>query len=406
MGKYLYQAKQLGGRVVTGQLEAANEVEARVKLRAQQMIPLQVGEKKAAAEKGTSDLFSFFKQGVSSKELQIFTRQFATLINSGIPVVQGLEILENSSKNPTLKGATRQIRADISTGKKLAEAMQNHSTIFDRLYVNLVRAGEEGGVLDTILNRLAVYIEKSVKIKNKVIGAMYYPVGILFVAFCVIVVIMLFVIPKFEELFKSAGAELPAPTQMVIDMSHMFQNYWYIGLGAIVASFFGIKNYYATPSGKIVIDNILLSTPIFGPLLQKSAIARFTGTLSTLLSCGVSILDALDIAARVSGNSVIERTLLAARTVISEGKSITTPLSQDKYIPEMVTHMIGVGEQTGALDTMLGKIADFYEEEVDYAVGALTSMIEPMMMMFLGVGIGGLVIALYLPIFNLAGTVK
>jgi type IV pilus assembly protein PilC len=413
---YAYQAKQMDGRTVKGEIDASSEVEARVKIRAQQMIPIKVmagggggtsvtgiQRRDQAKAKGVS---GWLIPKVKTKDLKIFTRQFATLINSGIAVVQSLELLERSSSNIALKMCLGQIRQDISTGKKLADSMGIHEKVFDRLYVNLVRAGEEAGVLDTILNRLAIYIEKSVKIKNKVLGALYYPAGIMFVAALVVFVIMKFVIPKFEELFKSTGQSLPAPTQFVIDMSHAVQSYGWMFVLGIAGAIYAIKQYYATDSGRYTLDNFMLSTPIFGTLLQKSAVARFTSTLSTLLTCGVGILDALEISARVSGNAVIERTLLSAKKVISEGKSIVQPLSQDKYIPDMVTQMIAVGEQTGAMDVMLSKIADFYEEEVDAAVAALTSVIEPIMMVFLGGLIGGIVIAMYLPIFNIASTVK
>lgn len=412
MANYAFQAKQLDGRIVRGELEAANESEARVKIRAQQMIPLKVvlgvaGSTPTASltAKKPSGVFSI-GGGVKSKELQIFTRQFATLINAGIPVVQGLEMLEKGVSNLNFRTVIAKIRTDISQGKKLADALAEHPKVFDRLYVNLVKAGEEGGVLDTVLNRLAVYIEKAVKIKGKVMGAMYYPAGVLAVAGLVLFAILHFVIPKFEELFKSSGQELPLPTVIVIEMSHFMQSYWYIPLITMVVGFFAFKSYYATPDGKRTIDYLLLSSPIFGSMLQKSAIARFSRTLSTLLSCGVGILDALEISARVAGNAIMEATLLNAKKTIAEGKSIVHPLSKDKYIPDMVVQMIGVGEQTGAMDTMLAKIADFYEEEVDTAVAGLMSLIEPIMMVFLGGMIGGVVIAMYLPIFNLASGVK
>lgn len=411
---FAFQAKQMDGRGVKGEIEASSEVEARVKIRAQQMIPIKVVASNGAG--GGTSLGNMFsgKGGVSgllipkvkTKDLKVFTRQFATLINSGVAVVQSLELLERSSSNPTLKLCLTKIRQDISMGKKLADSMAIHDKIFDRLYVNLVRAGEEAGVLDTILNRLAVYIEKSVKIKNKVLGAMYYPAGILVVAGLVLFAILHFVIPKFEELFKASNQELPLPTQMVIEMSHFVQSHgWMLIVGLAFVIFF-IKQYYDTEGGRYNIDRFLLNVPVVGTLLQKSAVARFSSTLSTLLTCGVGILDALEISSRVCGNAVIEKTLISAKKVISEGKSIVQPLSQDKYIPDMVTQMIAVGEQTGAMDVMLGKVADFYEEEVDAAVAALTSLIEPIMMIFLGGLIGGIVVAMYLPIFNLASAVQ
>jgi len=409
MPTFSYQAKQVNGQMVRGEIEASNEVEARVKIRAQQLIPIRV-----VAGGGTSitKLSSNVKVGglmtprVKMKDLQIFTRQFATLINSGIAVVQSLELLERASSNVGLRMCLNRVRQDISQGKKMADAMAIHDKVFDRLYVNLVRAGEEAGVLDTILNRLAAYIEKAVKIKGKVTGAMFYPAGIIAVAGLVLWAILTFVIPKFEDMFKQTNMELPAPTKLVIQMSHNIRDYWWVVVITIVALVTGIRSYYATPEGRRTLDYLMLTTPVFGSLLQKSAIARFTRTLGTLLSCGVGILDALDIASKVAGNAIIEDTLNNARKSISEGKSIVNPLAADKFIPPMVVQMIGVGEQTGAMDTMLNKIADFYEDEVDVAVGALTSMIEPIMMVFLGAIIGGVVIAMYLPIFNLAAGVS
>jgi type IV pilus assembly protein PilC len=402
MGLYSYQAKMLNGRVIKGNIDAADETEARVKLRAQQMIPVSVIAKADKGKKAGPNASGFFAQKVKSKELQIFTRQFSTLINSGIPVVQSLELLEKGTKNPTLKMALATVRNDISSGKRLAESMEKHGKVFDKLYVNLVRAGEEGGVLDTILNRLAVYIEKAVKLKNKVQGAMFYPVGVMVVAGIVVFAIMTFVIPQFEKLFTEAGMTLPLPTRFVIGLSHFIQEYWWLIGISIFGSLIALKQYYATNEGRRALDLLMLKSPVLGSVLQKGAIARFSRTLSTLLGCGVGIMEALDVSARVSGNAIIEETLLKAKQVIAEGKSIVIPLSQDKFIPEMVTQMIGVGEQTGAMDTMLGKIADFYEEEVDAAVTAMTSMIEPLMMVVLGGLIGGIVIAMYLPIFDLA----
>lgn len=403
MPVFQFHAKALGGKVIKGEIDAATDVEARVKLRAQQLIPVKVavkGEKKAIKK------VSFFasEPKVSPKDLQIFTRQFATLINSGIPVVQSLEILAGASSSVGLKGALNRIRGDVESGKRLGDAMEVHKSIFDRLYVNLVRAGEEGGVLDNILNRLAVYIEKAVKIKNKIQGALWYPAAILMVATLVIMAILMFVIPKFKELFASSGQELPQLTQWVVNASEFLIGNWYFVFGGIFAFVFGVMKWMATDDGKRTVDSWMIGVPVFGSLIQKGAIARFTRTLSTMLSCGVGIIEALDIAAKVCGNFVIENSLMGAKQSISEGKSIITPLSANKYIPDMVVQMIGVGEQTGALDVMCGKIADFYEEEVDYAVTALTSVLEPLMMLFLGGIIAVLVIAMYLPIFKLAST--
>jgi type IV pilus assembly protein PilC len=399
MAVYVYQAKSLEGRVVRGQIDAASDTEARIKLRAQRLIPtrLQPQQKKNYFA-GLENL----KTRVKGKDLQIFTRQFATLVNSGIPIVQSIDILAGSTSNIHLASALKKIKSDIEEGKKLGEAIAVHSRIFDKLYINLMKAGEESGSLDVILERLAAYIEKSIKIKNKVAGAMYYPAGIMLVAVLVIYVILAFVIPKFEELFKSSGQDIPWLTRQVVSLSHFAVNYWYLIFGGLFGAVYGAMVYYRSETGRATCDNVFIRLPVIGPLIQKNAIARFTRTFSTMISCGVPILDGLDIAARVVGNAVLERTFLLAKEVISQGKSIVIPLAKDPFVPDMMVQMVGVGEQTGALDTMLGKIADFYEEEVDYAVTAMTSMIEPIMMVFLGGIIAVLVVAMYLPIFNLA----
>ncbi len=402
MALFQYQAKSLNGTVVRGELEAESDNEARIKLRANRLIPLKVAPKQKAG-----DLFKGMKTSggkVKSKDLQIFTRQFATLVNAGIPIVQSIEILGGSTKNLALKRTILKIKEDVEGGKKLADAIAVHKTVFDTLYVNLVKAGEESGALDKILDRLAGYIEKSEKIKNKVTGALYYPAGILAVAFLVMFAILTFVIPKFEEMFKSSKQELPGLTVMVINASHLMRDYWYVVIGGIVLMGYSFKSYYSTPAGKAMFDHLFLQAPLFGPLIQKNAIARFSRTLGTMIECGVSIVEGLTIAAKVVGNRSLEKTFLQSKEVIVQGQSIVGPLSKDPFIPDMVVQMIGVGEQTGALDTMLSKIGDFYEEEVDYAVGALTSMIEPVMMIFLGGMIATLVIAMYLPVFKLAGS--
>ncbi len=398
MPTYSFEAKIPGGKTIKGQVNAPTEVEARVKLRAQKLIPVRI------FIKGQKDNSNKQAGKVKGKELQAFTRQFATLINSGIPVVQGLEILSDGIANPNLKLALDKTKAQISQGRKLADAMSDHPKVFDKLFVNLVKAGEEGGVLDTILERLAIYIEKAEKIKNKVKGAMFYPISIVVVAALVVTAILYFVIPQFESLFAEAGQELPELTQMVIAISHFLRDYWYILFGSIFAALFVLRQYYATVSGKYNIDFFLIKSPIIGNVIQKSEIARFSRTLSTLLASGVALLNSLEISANAVGNAVIEKTLKECKGVIAEGKSIVTPLAKNPYIPDMVVQMIGVGEQTGALDIMLEKIADFYEEEVDYAVSSATTLIEPIMMVVLGGIIAFIVVAMYLPVFNLAGT--
>jgi len=405
---FIYQGKTSQGRVVRGQLEASSEMEARVKLRAQRIIPVKVSEKGQKKEAAQFDFNNLFKTEptVKGKDLQVFTRQFATLINSGIPIVQSLDILGTQTQSPSLKKVLIKVKASVESGKRLGDSIDGWPRIFDRLYVSLVKAGEEGGVLDVILNRLAVYIEKAGKLKSKIVGAMWYPAGVLFVAGLVVSGLLIFVIPKFETIFANAGQKLPGLTQLLIDISHSFQKVALLFFGSIAVIVFLVRKYYGTPSGRLNIDMILIQTPLFGPLIQKSSVARFSRTMATMLSSGVAIMDSLEICANVVGNAVVERAIRKAKVAISEGKSITQPLAAEPFIPSMVVQMIGVGETTGTLDTMLGKIADFYEEEVEAAVGALTSIMEPLMMVFLGSIIAVVVVGMYLPIFNLAGTIK
>ena len=402
MAIFSYQAKAIGGKFIKGEVEATSIVEARVKLRAQQLIPVKLAPKGQGGVAAATQL-QLFKPSVKSKELQIFTRQFATLINSGIPIVQSLQILGNGTANVTFRDSILKIKADVESGRRLGDALAKFPEIFDYLYVNLVRAGEEVGVLDTILGRLATYIEKSVRLKSKVKGAMFYPVAVLFIAIGVIAAIMTFVIPKFEKMFAGMGQELPWMTVQVITLSHWFRDNWYLFIGGIVGVVVSITQYYKTKEGRRVLDKILIQLPLFGPIIQKSGIARFSRTLSTMLSSGVGVLESLEISARTVGSTVIEETILAAKVIVQEGKSMVSAFAKNRHFPDMVVQMIGIGEQTGALDVMLGKVADFYEEEVDYAVGALTSLIEPLLMVGLGGIIAVLVISMYLPIFNMAG---
>lgn len=403
MAAFLFQAKTASGKFVQGEVEAASESEARVKIRAQQLLPLKIVSKGSARVPGRATAIKSSGR-VKPKELQVFTRQFAVLIGAGVPVVQSLEAMMGGGKSPTMNAALKSVIDDVGKGKRLAEAMANYPGVFDRMYVNLVRAGEEGGVLDTVLNRLAEYIEKSVKLRGKVIGALFYPAAIILVAIIVIVAILVFVIPNFVEMFASSGKELPALTQWVINASEFVQQRWYFLAGTFVALPLFLRSYYGTADGKKTIDSIVIDIPVFGGLIQKGSIARFSRTLSTLLGAGVRIIDALEIAAATAGNYVIEMALIRAKDSISKGKTVSEPLRKNKYIPDMVVQMISVGEQTGGLDAMLGKVADFYEDEVETAAEALTSMIEPLLMVFLGGIIAVLVIAMYLPIFNLAST--
>ena len=403
MPTYVFQAKTPDGKFVKGELEATSEAEARVKLRAQKMVPLQVVgkglEKKPAVGAG------LFKDTVSPKDLQVFTRQFSVLVSAGVPIVQSLEAMITGSRSPAMGRAVEKVVEEIEKGRRLADSMALVPDVFDRMYVNLVRAGEEGGVLDTVLNRLAEYIEKSVALRGKIMGALWYPGAVLVVAFGVIAGIMIFVIPSFVDLFKNAGQELPGLTKMVMGLSQAFVNNWFFICAAFIGIPFGFRSYYKTADGKKTLDPILIELPVFGTLIQRGAIARMARTLATLLGAGVRILDSLDIASATAGNYVIERAIIDARESVSRGKSLTEPLRQVRHIPTMVVQMIAVGESTGNLDTMLGKIADFYESEVEAAAEALTSLIEPLLMVFLGGIIAVIVIAMYLPIFNMASVV-
>jgi type IV pilus assembly protein PilC len=400
--RFTFEARDTRGRVFKGELEAPTESEARIKLRAQKLMPMKL----AQAEQKVSGLKKVGGKSVPLKELQIFTRQLSTLLGSGIPILQSLEVLSQSQRSPGMQVALKQMVHDINQGRRFGEAMAEHPLVFDRFFVNMVKAGEESGNIDQILNRLAIYIEKAAKIRGQIKGALVYPIAILVVAGVVVAGLLVFVIPKFESLFANSGQELPGLTQMVVDLSKTFIAYWWAILGGIGGGIFGAINYYRTDDGKKTVDAIAIDLPYMGDLIQKSAVARFTRTLATLLSSGVSIMEALEIASKVTGNHVIENALLRAREAISEGKSLTVPLAKEKYIPQMVTQMIGVGEQTGAIDQMLNKVADFYEDEVDVAVSALTSVMEPMLMVFLGGIVAVMVIAMYLPIFNMAGSVK
>lgn len=402
MAKFVFEAKDPRGRMFRGELEAPDEAQARVKLRAQRLVPVKL----AKAEQQVATAKKIGGRGVPLKDLQVFTRQLSTLLASGIPILQSLEVLSQSARSPALQIALKEMALEINRGRRFGEAMAEHPRVFDRFYVNMVKAGEESGNIDQILNRLAVYIEKAAKISSKVKGAMVYPVAILIVAALVVSGLLIFIIPKFEALFASSGQELPGLTKMVVDASKILIKYWWLIIGGTVGGVFLGMNYYRSPEGKKTIDSVAIDIPVIGDLIVKAAIARFTRTLSTLLGSGVNIMEALDIASKVVGNHVIESSLLRAREAISEGKSLTVPLAKEKYIPNMVTQMIGVGEQTGAIDQMLAKVADFYEDEVDNAVSAVTSLMEPLMMVFLGGIVAVIVVAMYLPIFNMAGSVK
>lgn len=406
MAKFSYEAKSSNGQETRGEIEARNEAEARIRLRAQRLMPTRISPVAAGGAVGAGGVKKPASGGgVKPKDLQIFTRQLSTLLSSGVPIMQAMDTLAQGSRSRGLNFALMAIVADISRGRRLGDSLAEHPRVFDRFYVNMVRAGEESGNLDQILIRLSEYIEKSVKIKGKIKGAMVYPLVILTVALGVVVMLLVFVIPKFQSLFANSGTELPALTKLVVAMSKFVIHYWYIMISAVVGGVYGIMSYYKSEAGRPVCDSFLIEVPFIGDLIQKGAVARFTRTLSTLLGSGVGILEALDISSRVVENAVVERAIIRSKESISEGKSLTVPLAKEKYIPHMVTQMIGVGEQTGNLDQMLSKVADFYEDEVDVAVTALTSILEPVMMVVLGGIVAFFVIAMYLPIFNLAGSV-
>jgi len=397
---YKWEGKTAKGAIKKGETEAPNEAAIRIHLRQQNVIPTKV------TTKGKEIKFSLpFKQKVKQRSIAIFTRQLATMIDAGLPLVQSLEILSSQQESKLFKNVIREIREDVEGGSTFAGALKKHPTTFNELYTNLVVAGEEGGILDNILNRLANYIEKSEALKKKVKSALIYPATIVGVAVIVVMILMIFVIPVFETMFKSAGSNLPLPTLIVVTLSKLIKKYVVVFIPAVILLIYLGRKYHQTQGGKMVIDRLLLKLPVFGPLFKKIAVARFSRTLGTLVSSGVPILDGLSIVSRTSGNRTIETAILNARASIREGETIAEPLSRSNIFPPMVIQMISVGESTGALDSMLSKIADFYEEEVDIAVSNLTSLLEPFLMIFLGVVIGGVVIAMYLPIFNMASAV-
>ncbi len=402
MAIFQWKARTRQGSLKKGEIEAMNEAAVMAQLRAQMLLPLTIKEK----SKDVSEYLPFLKEGIKTRELVIFTRQFATMIDAGLPLVQCLDILGEQQPNKTFKGIIRDVKSDVEQGSTFADALRKHPKPFDDLFVNLVQAGEIGGILDTILNRLAVYLEKADALAKKVKGAMVYPSTVMVVAIGVVVLMLTKVIPTFEKMFEDFGGELPGPTAFVVGLSHWMQEWIGLILAVIVAAFVGFgMARRRSPRFRRSTDALALKLPVFGGLLQKVAVARFTRTLGTMIASGVPILDGLDIVARTAGNMVIEEALRDVRAAISEGKTIAEPLSESEVFPGMVTQMIAVGEETGAMEAMLSKIADFYDEEVDAAVDALTAMLEPLMMVFLGGAVGGLLIAMYLPIFKIADTI-
>lgn len=398
MPTFSYTARSSSGELKSATIDAPSRDDAVSQLRRQRLTIIKVDESKNAPKK---------KRGsVKMRDIVIFTRQFSTMINAGLPLVQALDILARQSENPVLSAVVREVVFDVESGNTVADAMKKHPKAFSDLYVNMVSAGEAGGILDIILNRLAVFMEKNDALIRKVKGAMIYPTVIMCVAALCIVILLWKVIPVFASMFDSVGMELPLPTRVVIGMSGFLNSYWYMLIVGLVATGFAFKKYYGTSNGQLVIDKFMLHLPVLGDVLRKSAVSRFTRTLGTLISSGVSILDGLEITARTSGNRVVQDAIMGSRASIAGGDTIAGPLQKSEVFPPMVISMIAVGEQTGGLDEMLTKIADFYDDEVDAAVSALLSLLEPIMIVFLGVVVGGIIVAMYLPIFDMVNAVK
>ncbi|MGD0836952.1 MAG: type II secretion system F family protein [Polyangia bacterium] len=398
---FIWEARTRTGDIKKGVMEAESEEAVHSKLKLQQLSPVLVKKQPIQITLPT------IGTGVSVDDMVVFTRLFATMIDAGLPIVQCLEILSGQAENRRFGKILAQIRTSVEGGLTLSDAMRRFPKIFDNLFVNLIAAGEAGGILDTILQRLSQYMEKSQKLRRRVKGAMSYPLIVLFIAGLVVVVLLTKVIPVFEKMFKDfGGGKLPAPTQLVIDLSFALRHYLPFFVVGLILLVTGWKLVLRTRKGRLAWDGMMLKLPIFGTVLRKTVVARFTRTMGTLLSSGVPILDAMEIVGKTAGNVVVQEGIMFVRARISEGKDMSTPLMETRLMPPMVVQMISVGEQTGALDAMLTKIADFYEEEVDVAVASMTSLIEPLLMVFLGTVVGGLVIAMYLPIFEMAGNIK
>jgi type IV pilus assembly protein PilC len=401
MPRYLWEGKSKTGSLIQGEIEAPNETVVMAQLRRQQVYPTKIKPKGLSLELKIPGL----KKKVPEKDIAVFTRQFATMIDAGLPLVQCLDILGSQQTSKTFKAVIEKVKEDVESGSTFADALQKHPKLFDELFVNLVAAGEVGGILDTILSRLANYLEKAIKLKKQIKGAMIYPSTIVSVAVIVTVVLLVYVIPIFSKMFADFGQTLPSITQFVINISQFTRKYFYLFIIGFFIFVFLIRLTYRNPRGRFFLDKLMLKSPIIGDILLKISVARFSRTLGTMVSSGVPILESLDIVGKSAGNKVVEGAIFKARESISEGNTIAEPMEEGKVFPPMVTQMISVGEATGALDQMLSKIADFYEEEVDAAVAAMTSLLEPLLMIFLGVMIGGLVVSMYLPIFKLAGVV-
>ena len=399
MPVFTYSARAISGELQSGEINLPTRDEVIGYLRRQRLIPVAVRPK-------AKELSFSFGSGVNTREVVIFTRQFATMINSGLPLVQSLSILAEQTENKKFRTIITAVLHDIESGQTLADSMRKHPGVFSELYVNMVAAGEAGGILDVILNRLATFLEKADSLKRKIKGAMTYPAVMLFVVIAAVTILLWKVVPVFAQIFEGAGMALPTPTRVVLAISGFLQSYIFYMFVAAIAGAFLLARYYRTPQGRLVIDRTLLGLPVLGALIRKAAVSRFTRTLGTLVSSGVSILEGLEITARTSGNRVIHDAVMESRASIAGGATISEPLKASGVFPPMVVQMINVGEQTGGLDEMLSKIADFYDDEVDAAVAALTSVLEPIMIVVMGVVIGGMVIAMYMPMFDLINTVQ
>lgn len=401
MPVFLWEGTTRKNEVKKGELEAADELAVRNLLRKQGFKSIEVKSK----PKDLAEYLPFLKGKVKEKEVVVFCRIFSTMINAGLPLIQCLDLLQQQEQNKAFKDIIKAVKEDVESGSSLTDALKKYPAVFDELFVNLIAAGEAGGILDVVLSRLSTYMEKAMKLKSKVKGAMTYPGAVLGISVGVVALLLLKVIPVFQKMFEGMGGELPGPTQFLVNASQYAQSYWWVAAGIIVAVYIAFDRYKKTEKGRWSLDTLVLKAPVFGPLLKKVAVAKFSRTLSTMMNSGVPIMEGLSIVSKTAGNVVIEAALMKTRQSISEGKTIAEPLSETGIFPAMVVQMIAVGEATGALDTMLGKIADFYDDEVDAAVDAMTALLEPFMMVFLGGIVGGMIIAMYLPIFKMASVV-
>jgi type IV pilus assembly protein PilC len=401
MAVFIWEAATKRGEIKKGEMDATDETVVRGLLRRQGLKSITVKQK----PKDLLEYLPFLKQKVKEKNIVVFARIFSTMINAGLPLIQCLDLLAQQEENKTFAKIITSVKEDIEGGSTLQDALKKYPAVFDELFVNLVAAGESGGILDVILIRLSNYMEKTMKLKSKVKGSLVYPIIVLVVSIAVITLLLVYVIPVFKKMFEGMGGQLPGPTQFLISISDYAVSYFPYVVGGFVLFVFLFRRYYRTEKGRLTIDALVLKAPIFGPLLTKVAVAKFTRTLSTMMASGVPILEGLNIVSKTAGNVIVENAIMKTRQSISEGRTIAEPLAETKIFPPMVVQMIAVGEATGALDAMLAKIADFYDDEVDAAVAAMTTMLEPFMMVFLGIVVGGMIICMYLPIFKMASVV-